>query len=147
MKIVSNCPLCEQHSLHVIEQDNVGTQQCINCGYSTTSKFKGTKKDNQEYKKLSPEMKKWSKVKNKHIWIPSMLTLPFGMLYPFNNDDGDMKWGFAPMTDIPQEEQKNYPKEDGSGFYYRKYDTENPMIFDQFIFAMAELNQRAKNFK
>mgnify|MGYP001193335705 FL=1 len=92
-------------------------------------------------------MKKWSKVKNKHIWISSMLTLPFGMLYPFNNDDGDMKWGFAPMTDIPQEEQKNYPKEDGSGFYYRKYDTENPMVFDEFIFAMAELNQRAKNFK
>ena len=51
MKIISNCPLCENQSLHVIEKDDVGTQQCINCGYATTDKFVGTKNDNELYKK------------------------------------------------------------------------------------------------
>jgi len=147
MKLVSNCPLCGEKGLHVHGNDDLQIQQCISCGYSTTSKFKGTKKENQEYKKLNSDMKKWSKVKNGNIWIPSMLTLPFGMLYPFNNDEGDMKWGFAPMIDIPKEEQEKYPKETGDGFYDRKYDTDNPKVFDEFIFAMAELNEKAKRFK
>jgi len=147
MKLISNCPLCNEKGLHVHGKDDFQIQQCISCGYSTTSKFRGTKKDNEEYKKLNSEMKKWSKVKNKQIWIPSMLTLPFGMLYPFNDEDGNMKWGFAPMTDIPEEEQKNFPREDGNGYYNRKYDTDNPKVFEQFIFAMAELNEKAKSFK
>ena len=58
-----------------------------------------------------------------------------------------MKWGFAPMIDIPKEEQEKYPKETGDGFYDRKYDTDNPKVFDEFIFAMAELNEKAKRFK
>ena len=43
-KIVSNCPLCEEHSLHIVEEDGIGTQQCINCGYATTNKFMVQKK-------------------------------------------------------------------------------------------------------
>ena len=63
MKIVSNCPLCEEKSLHVIEEDGIGTQQCINCGYATTSKFIGTREDNEMYKTLPEEMQSWSKNK------------------------------------------------------------------------------------
>ena len=40
MKIISNCPLCEEHSLHVIGEGGVQTQQCINCGYVTAEKLK-----------------------------------------------------------------------------------------------------------
>ena len=60
MKIVSNCPLCEEKSLHVIEEDGIGTQQCISCGYASTSKFIGTKEDNEIYKTLPEEMQSWS---------------------------------------------------------------------------------------
>ena len=52
MKIVSDCPLCEEHSLHVIEEDGIGTQQCINCGYATTSNFIGTREDNKFIRKV-----------------------------------------------------------------------------------------------
>mgnify|MGYP000601433611 CR=1 FL=1 len=109
MKVVSNCPLCKEQALHVIEEDGIGTQQCINCGYGTTSRFIGTKEDNETFKTLPEEMQEWSVEDSDRIWIPSMITLPFGTLYPVNID-GEMKWGFAEMVDIPEEEQKNYDR-------------------------------------
>ena len=142
MKIVSNCPLCEEKSLHVIEEDGIGTQQCINCGYATTSNFIGTKEDNEMYKTLPEEMQSWSKEVNDRIWIPSMITLPFGTLYP-ENIDGEMKWAFAEMVDIPEEEQKNYP--DGNGGYFKqRYNTDNQKIYDVFFEAMVEMNEKAR---
>ena len=151
MKIVSNCPLCKQQSLHVIEEDGIGTQQCISCGYATTSKFIGTKEDNEIYKTLPEEMQSWSKEANGRIWIPTMFTLPFGTLYPINVEEvvGDgvinvMKWGFSEMVDISEEEQKNYPIEGGDGFHTKRYDTDNQKIYDLFVEAMAEMNERAR---
>ena len=145
MKLISNCHLCEEHSLHVIEQDGIGTQQCISCGYATTNKFIGTKEDNEMYKTLPEEMQGWSKEANDRIWIPTMFTLPFGTLYP-TNVGGEMKWGFAEMVDIPEEEQKNYPKlaDEGGGFYKQRYDTDNAKVYDVFLDAMVEMNERAK---
>ena len=142
MKIVSNCPLCEEKSLHVIEEDEIGTQQCISCGFVTTNNFIGTKKDNDFFKTLPGEMKVWAKEANDRIWIPTMFTLPFGTLYPVNVD-GEMKWAFAEMTEIPEEEQKNYPDENG-GYYKQMYDTINQKVYDVFIEAMTEMNERAK---
>ena len=142
MKIVSNCPLCEEQALHVIEEDGIGTQQCINCGYATTSNFIGTREDNEMYKVLPEEMQSWSVEAIGRIWIPSMMTLPFGTLYP-TNVDGEMKWAFAEMIDIPEEEQENYPDERG-GFYKQMYNTENAKIYDLFLDAMVEMNKRAK---
>ena len=142
MKIVSNCPLCEERSLHVIEENGIGTQQCINCGYATTSNFTGTREDNETFKTLPEEMQSWSKEANDRIWIPSMITLPFGALYPINID-GEMKWSFAEMVDISEEEQKNYPDENG-GFYKQRYDTNNAKIYDIFLDAMVEMNAKAK---
>jgi len=142
VKIISNCPLCEERALHVIEEDGIGTQQCINCGYATTSKFIGTKEDNEMYKTLTEEMQSWSKEEAGRIWIPSMMTLPFGTLYP-TNVDGEMKWAFAEMTEIPEEEQENYPDENG-GYYKQMYDTINQKVYDVFIEAMTEMNERAK---
>ena len=142
MKIVSNCPLCEKHSLHVIEEDGIGTQQCISCGYASTSKFIGTKEDNEIYKTLPEEMQSWAVEKNDKIWIPSMITLPFGTIYPINVDN-EMKWAVAYMIDIPEEEQKNYPDEKG-GYFKQRYDTENQTVYDLFLNAMDVINKKAK---
>ena len=150
MSVVSNCFLCNEKGLHVMGEGESLYEQCINCGYSTTSKFLGNKKDNENYKKLNDEMKSWVKEANGHIWIPSMITLPFGMLYPINftvpNDTEDvvMKWAIADMVEIPEEDREKYPTVDGTGFYEKRFDTDNPTIFDEFIFAMSELNETAK---
>ena len=146
--LILSCPFCEERSLHVI--GSVGEQilQCINCGYVSSPKFMGTKEDNEEYKKLEPDMKSWTKENNGRIWIPTILTLPIGMLYPINIDNmvnhkTEMKWAFAEMIDIPEKEQENYPDANG-GYFKQKYDTDNQKIYDIFLEAMAEMNERAR---
>ncbi len=142
MKIISNCTLCEEHSLHVIEHDRVSMMQCLYCGYATSDKFIGDKKINSEYKKLTEEMQSWSIEHDGRIWIPGIITLPEGMVYPLE-DTGKLKWGYAEMIDIPEEEQKNYPMEDG-GVYKQQYDVENTIIYDLFYKCLEELNKQAK---
>ena len=71
-------------------------------------------------------MKNWSTVEeNGHIWIPSIITLPIGMLYPMNIKK-KIKWAFAPMVEIPEDDRKEFPNEQGGQFYERKIDTDNP---------------------
>ena len=141
--IISNCPLCEQKSLHVMGDGETRTQQCISCGYATTDRFLGTREENEIYKTLPSDMQRWSVEDNGRIWIPSMITLPFGTIYPIDID-GDMKWAVAKMVDIPEEEQKNYPMENGQGFHTKRYDTDNQITYDLFLDAMAEMNETAK---
>ena len=146
MDIISSCFLCEARSLHVLGEDETEMMQCINCGYVSTNKFVGKKEDNEEYKKLSGEMKDWSIEKDNRIWIPSIMTLPFGMIYPFN-EDNKLKWGYAKMIKIAEENRKNYPIPGiENQFYESMYDTENVEIFDSFLLAMAQANEDAKKF-
>jgi len=149
MDIISNCPLCEEKTLHIIGEGETEMMQCIHCGYVSTKSFIGDMETNESYKKLTEQMQSWSKEDNGRIWIPSIMTLPIGMLYPIDitvpNDKEDkvMKWAFAEMVDIPKEEQKNYPDGNG-GFYERMYDTENATIYDEFFEGMLVVNNLMK---
>ena len=144
MNIVSNCPLCEQHGLHVMGEQGDKLLQCLSCGYVSTDKFIITDglENNEAYKELPEDMKKWSKTSENRLWIPSMITLPNGMLYPHEDHKGIMRWTLAQMVDIPEDEQKNYPDENG-GFYKRRYDTETTLEFASFLEGMAEISQNA----
>ena len=142
--IISNCFLCEEHSLHVVGKEGAQVMQCINCGYTTSTKFMGTKETNEEFQKLGEDMKKWAKEENGYIWIPTIMTLPVGMLYPTAVDDV-MKWSFAPMVEISEDERKNYPNPSIPGkFYERKIDTENAVIYNLFIEGMTTINEMLK---
>ena len=141
--LISNCPLCEERALHVAGTEKSQVMQCINCGYTTTTKFKGIKADNEEFQKLGEDMKNWAKEQNGHIWIPSIITLPIGMLYPINNKNKELKWSFAPMVEIPKEERENFPNEKG-GFYDKKIDIDNAVIYDFFIEGMTKVNEMLK---
>ena len=140
--LISNCFLCEEKSLHVAGTEEAQVMQCINCGYTTSTKFRGIKADNEEFQKLGEDMKNWAKEENGHIWIPSIITLPIGMLYPLNVKK-EMKWAFAPMVEIPEEERENFPNEQG-GFYEKKIDTDNTIIYDLFIEGMTTINELLK---
>lgn len=146
MQIISNCPLCEQHSLHILGEAEAQLMQCLHCGYTSTSKFIGDKETNEEYQNLTEDMKKWSKEFNGRIWIPTMMTLPVGMLYPRDDSDGNMKWYFSEMVDIPEEERKNYPVPGDVDQYYEKmYDIDNANEYDEFFEGMIELNDKMKS--
>ncbi len=146
--IISNCPLCEKHSLHIIGENDTEIMQCINCGYVSTSKLVG-ENTKEEFEKLTDDMKKWSKKTDDRLWIPTVMTLPIGMLYPIDitvpNDEEDkvMKWAFASMVEISEDDREEYP--DGNGGYYeRKIDTDNPTIYDEFIEGMSVVNELMK---
>ena len=143
--IISNCPICEEHSLHLIGEEETQLMQCIWCGYVSSPKFVGTKDENEEYKKLTDDMKGWAKEALNRIWIPSMFTLPDGMIYP-ENEDGKMKWKLADLVDVPKDERKNYPIEGSSDkFYDKRYQTDKPKIYDYFYEVMSVVNERARN--
>jgi len=142
--LISNCFLCGEHSLHVAGTEEAQVMQCINCGYTTTTKFTGTKETNEEFQKLGEDIKNWAIEKNGKIWIPSIITLPVGMLYPIN-ENGNMKWSFAPMVEITEEERKNYPNPNVMGkFYEKRIDTDNPKIYDEFVNGMSYVNELLK---
>ncbi len=153
--IISNCPLCEERALHVAGTEEAQVMQCINCGYTTSTKFTGTKEENEEFQKLGEDMKNWAVESNGKIWIPSIITLPIGMLYPINKKvvDGigevgdslkkELKWAFAPMVEIPEEERENFPNEQG-GFYEKRIDTDKAVVYDLFIEGMTYINDLLK---
>ena len=142
--IVSNCFLCGEHSLHVAGKEEAQIMQCINCGYVTSTKYLRTKDTNEEFQKLTDDMKRWSKEENNRIWIPTILTLPIGMLYP-EDVENKMKWSFAPMVNIPEDERKNFPVENQTDkFYEKKIDTDNSTTYDEFFEAMIEVNKKMK---
>ena len=140
--LTSNCFLCGEKALHVAGTEEAQVMQCINCGYTTSTKFKGIKADNEDFQKLGEDMKNWAKEENGHIWIPSIITLPIGMLYPMNIKK-EMKWAFAQMVEIPEEERENFPNEQG-GFYDKKIDTDNAVVYDVFIEGMTIINKLLK---
>ena len=140
--LVSNCFLCEEKALHVAGTEEAQVMQCINCGYTTSTKFTGTKETNEEFQKLGEDMKNWAVEKNGKIWIPSIITLPIGMLYPVNIKK-KMKWSFAPMVEISEEERENFPNPQG-GFYERKIDTDNSFVYDLFLEGMTYINELLK---
>ncbi len=155
--LISNCFLCGEKALHVAGTEEAQVMQCINCGYTTSTKFNGTKESNEEFQKLGEDMKNWAVEKNGKIWIPSIITLPIGMLYPVNTkitdgigEVGDtiksvMKWAFAPMIEIPEEDRKNYPNPSVPGkFYDKKIDTDNAVIYDLFLEGMSQINDLLK---
>ena len=142
--IISNCFICGEKSLHVAGKEDAQVMQCINCGYTTSTKFRGIKSDNDEFKKLGEDMKNWAKEENGYIWIPTVMALPIGMLYPINIKK-EMKWAFAPMIEIPEEDRKNFPNPSAPGkFYYKKVDTENSIIYDLFLDGISYVNKLLK---
>tara|TARA_R100001443_G_scaffold8265_1_gene17602 strand:- start:629 stop:1087 length:459 start_codon:yes stop_codon:yes gene_type:complete len=142
--LVSNCFLCGEKSLHVAGTEESQVMQCINCGYTTSTKFTGTKETNEYFQKLGEDMKNWAVEKNGKIWIPSIITLPIGMLYPVNIKK-EIKWAFAPMVEIPEEERKNFPNPSIPGkFYDKKVDTDNSIIYNMFLEGMSYINELLK---
>ena len=146
--LISNCFLCGERALHVAGTEEAQVMQCINCGYVSSTKYIGTKETNEEFQKLGEDMKNWSIEKQGKIWIPSIITLPIGMLYPINNKNKELKWAFAPMVEIPEEDRKKYPNPSIPGkFYDKKIDTDNPIIYELFIEGMTMINKSLKQSK
>lgn len=136
-KIVVDCPVCGNKELNVVGGDK-NLMQCVSCGYSTSDDYIGDRGNNILFKELDEKMQSWSKESNGQIWIPSVLNLPIGIYYPFD-EDNKMVWAFAPIEKISEEDRENYPIGDGK-FYEQKYDIDNQILFDNFGQGLIEIN-------
>ena len=146
MKLIVDCPLCKERSMHIIGEEGSRTYQCLNCGMASSDNFSGKKEEHPQYKTLTDEMKSWSVQTSSRWYIPAIITLPFGMAYPYKNPKDEMKWAYAEMKDIPETERENYPIENQPGkFYERRYDTENALSYDTFLEVMSNINEKAKS--
>ena len=137
IKIVLECTLCKEKELQVYK-DNKNLMQCIGCGFSSSDDLIGNMKENKTFSNLDPDMKQWGIESQGQIWIPSVVNLPVGLLYPAN-DKNKMRWFFAPLVDISKKDKNNYKKEDGT-YYTKRYDMENQVDFDTFKQAIFEIN-------
>tara|TARA_B100000073_G_scaffold325115_1_gene308615 strand:+ start:3316 stop:3852 length:537 start_codon:yes stop_codon:yes gene_type:complete len=142
-KVIIDCPLCGENELQVLKDDGKELMQCINCGYSTSDSMAGTKETCESYKDMDSNLKKWAREAKGYVWVPSVLNLDIGILYPVGENKENLKWGFAPLVQIPEEEQKNYPVGDGT-FYKTKYDTEKEIHFDGFAQGLLEIDMVIK---
>ena len=140
MKITIKCNICSHRMLHVYTDNGFTTRQCTNCGYSSNDKLKGNKKDNEFWNNMSDFIKKYSKEDENQIWIPTLLTLPFGSLYPID-DNNNLRWAYAKLVDVTKDDDKEkYKKEDGS-YYTKKLDTDNPDTFDTYAEGMVYIRK------
>jgi len=143
-KVVIDCPICDEHELQVVNDETKELMQCISCGYSTSGDMEGTIENCENFKKIDSSLKKWAKEAKGHVWIPSVLNLELGVFYPIDGKDGEMTWAFAPLVEIPEDEQKNYPIADGSGNYKTKYDLEKQITFEGFANGLVEIQRMTK---
>ena len=143
--LVSNCMLCEEHGLHAIGEGKERMFQCLNCGYMSNEQLRGGI-DNSFFQEMGDTIKKWSKNTEDRIWIPVQLTLPIGALYPVDIN-GDMKWAFVRIIDIPDSEQLQSDTnmlKDEQQLYNKKFDEENPEIFNTFLEGFSTMNTLLK---
>jgi len=143
MNIVSNCPLCDQHALHVVENDSREMMQCLFCGMVTSNAYKGDKKTNKEYNTLSSDMQEMSVEHNGNVWIPTVLSLPIGIIHAVLVDK-TMFWAYAPAVDIPEDSRNHYVDQKG-GFYEKRYDREQTTLYTHFWKAMNYLEESMRD--
>ena len=149
-KVILACQLCGKKELHVTEGSDE-LFQCLACGFSTSHKFQGKKKGNEDFEKLDDDIKKWAVENDGYIWIPSVMNLVVGLYYPIDVKN-KLMWALAPLVPIQKEEQKNYPVPGQKDkFYTRRYDMDNQMVFDDFGEGLKTLNntleQQRKQFE
>ena len=142
--VIIDCPLCEEHSLHIRKSEEMDSRQCINCGFATNDKLKGKMEENQMFSNFSDFIKKHSKESGEHIWFPTMINLPIGSLYPIEQED-ELKWAYVKMVDISEEEQKDYVDKQTGEALTKKLDYDNQEIFNEYIIGLAKMRDEAKS--
>tara|TARA_B100000131_G_scaffold286468_1_gene296425 strand:+ start:1852 stop:2364 length:513 start_codon:yes stop_codon:yes gene_type:complete len=126
---------------------------CMKTGFMSNSKFKiGSKELNSELDKMPEIMKAVQHYDEERdiVWIPTIMNIPAkGMLFPEGNLEA-WGWSYAPIVEIPKEEQVHYPipgKE--NDFYTNKLDIENTKKYkkNEFDKALIDMGVLSKDFK
>ena len=132
------CDVCGEETALEEEYQGVTSWLCVSCGYTTNTTLKKNSKELLMSPMTIQKLKHWDK-KRQLYWILTVINMPSrGILFP-EEMGNQIIWTFAPMVDIPESEQKNYPIPNQAGYYTRRLDPDNAKKFTQFYDALQEM--------
>ena len=139
MEKVIECPLCSDKDRCFEDvQDTFSSFMCFNCGYMSHSNYTEDKVSEIQHTSQLIRDLAFKDDDRDIYWYPSVVNMgKLGIIYP----DGlphDWNWKFAKVTQVSEEEQKNYPIPGKDGEYYtERLDVDNAQEFGQFEFLEA----------
>ena len=106
----------------VVETDDNGIESrlCMDTGYTTVSNYKIDSPDVDEYESSTSQLIRDLRFVDEELgqyWYLTTVMFSTGMIYP-EGTATEWKWVYAPIIDIPKEEQKEYPVPGKTGTYY-----------------------------
>ena len=139
MERVIDCPCCfDVDSCFEDVQETFSSFMCFNCGFMSNSNY--TEDNIEKIQHTSQLIKDLSfKDETRNIyWYPSVVNMgKMGIIYP----DGlphDWNWKLAKVTQVSEEEQKQYPIPGKDGEYYtERLDVDNAEEYGQYEFLEA----------
>ena len=139
MEKVITCPYCNDTDRCFEDvQDTFSSFMCFNCGYMSHSNYTEDKISEIQHTSQLIRDLAYKDDDRDIYWYPSVVNMgKLGIIYP----DGlphDWNWKFAKVTQVSEEEQKNYPIPGKDGEYYtERLDVDNAQEFGQFEFLEA----------
>ena len=139
MERVITCPHCfDSDSCFEDVQETFSSFMCFNCGMMSHSGYTEDKIDSIQHTSQLIRDLAFKDDERDIYWYPSVVNMgKLGIIYP----DGlphDWNWKFAKVTQVNEEEQKNYPIPGKDGEYYtERLDVDNAQEFGQFEFLEA----------
>lgn len=118
-----HCPVCQEKT--ALEEKDTHSKLtswlCVNCGFMSVETYRENTKELRNVLKGSPQLiidSKFFDEKREIYWIPTIINMPTkGLLFPIGTPK-NLIWNYAPIEDIPIEEQKNYPVPGKEGHFY-----------------------------
>jgi hypothetical protein len=115
-------PITKKESVIVeLSEEGMESRICMDTGYTTQTKYKiGDDKVISEYESSTSQLIRDLRFEDKQLgqyWYLTTVMFTSGMIYPEGNKD-DWKWVYAPIINIPDDEQKEYPVPGKPGEYY-----------------------------
>jgi len=115
-------PITKKESVIVeLSEDGIESRICMDTGYTTQTKYKiGDDKVISEYEESTSQLIRDLKFEDKELgqyWYLTTVMFTSGMIYPEGSKD-DWEWVYAPIINIPDDEQKQYPVPGKPGEYY-----------------------------
>tara|TARA_Y100000361_G_C11152742_1_gene342169 strand:+ start:1322 stop:1831 length:510 start_codon:yes stop_codon:yes gene_type:complete len=126
---------------------------CMKTGYMSNSNLKiGSSHLDEELNKYPELVRAVQHFDDERdiVWIPTFINVPTkGMVFPEGNLEA-WGWSYAPIVEIPEDEQKKYPIPNKEGeFYTSKLDIENCKRYakNEFDKALIDMGVLSKDFK
>jgi len=141
METKITCPVCRSQNCFEQEMESLKSYLCVGCGYTSNSLYTKDSKELKQMLTTTAELIRnleFYDEERKLFWYPTVIRVADkGMIFP-EGDENDYHWAFAPVVEIPKEEQEKYPIPGADGeLYESRLAVEQRQTFDKNDFIGA----------